>query len=55
MYGAILINNEGIASIKPMNIKMYIHRNMSPGQKDFGVSPDLIDESIEYIDPYNII
>ena len=38
--------------LKPMNIKIYIHRNQSPGQKDFGVSPDLIDESISLIDPY---
>ena len=38
--------------LRPMNIPMYVHRNMSPGQKDFGVSPDLIEESIQLIDSH---
>lgn len=32
--------------IKDLGIPMYIHRNMYPGQKDFGVSPNEIKESV---------
>ena len=32
--------------LKPLNIPMYVHRNMSPGQKDFGVAPQYINETI---------
>lgn len=33
--------------LRPMNIPMYLHRNTFEGQKDFGVSPNLINEAIE--------
>ena len=40
-------NIEKIARyVYPMNIPVYIHRNMYPGEKDFGVSLDHINESI---------
>lgn len=32
--------------LRPLNIPMYIHRNTCPGQKDFGVRPEFIQESI---------
>lgn len=32
--------------IAPFNIQCFIHRNMSEGQKDYGVSMDLINDSI---------
>ena len=35
--------------LKPMNIPFYIHRNLYPGEKDFGVSPDHIQESIQQV------
>ena len=35
--------------LKPLNIPMYVHRNNSPGQKDFGVAPEFIDEYIDLI------
>lgn len=36
--------------LKPMNIPMYIHRNMYPNQKDFGVSSHYINETIEKVE-----
>ena len=36
----------------PMNIPVYLHRNTFPGQKDFGVSPDKIQEAIQPLNPY---
>lgn len=40
-------NIEKIARyVYPMNIPVYIHRNMYPGEKDFGVSLDHINESV---------
>lgn len=49
-------NNDNMYKIarylKPMNIPMYIHRNTYPGQKDFGVSPQYINESIEKVEVY---
>lgn len=36
------INN----TLELFNMPLYIHRNMYPGEKDFGVSPDHIDEQI---------
>ena len=35
--------------LKPINAPFYIHRNQYIGEKDFGVSPDRIKESIERI------
>lgn len=35
--------------LKPFNYPFYIHRNISPGEKDFGVSPDRIIEVIERV------
>lgn len=35
--------------LKPFGFPFYIHRNTMPGQKDFGVSIDKIQESIEVI------
>ena len=35
--------------LKPLNIPMYLHRNICEGQKDFGVSPDLIQEVSELL------
>ena len=32
--------------LRPLNIPMYLHRNTYPGEKDFGVSLDKINESI---------
>lgn len=32
--------------VKPIGFPIYIHRNLYPGEKDFGVSPDKIKESI---------
>ena len=32
--------------LRPLNIPMYLHRNTMPGQKDFGVRPENIQESI---------
>ena len=32
--------------IRPFGCPIYIHRNLYPGQKDFGVSMDKIKESI---------
>lgn len=37
---------------QPMNIPVYIHRNIYPGEKDFGVSFDKINEAIQFISPY---
>lgn len=35
--------------LKPIQAPFYIHRNIAPGQKDFGVNPDMIKESVERI------
>ena len=35
--------------LRPTGSPIYIHRNQSYGEKDFGVSPDRIKESIERI------
>lgn len=35
--------------LKPIQAPFYIHRNLATGQKDFGVSPDKINESIQRI------
>jgi hypothetical protein len=32
--------------LRPLNIPVYMHRNIYPGEKDFGVRPEHIDESI---------
>lgn len=33
--------------MKRLSVPVYIHRNQSPGEKDFGVTPDRIQETIE--------
>lgn len=38
--------------LKPFRYDMYIHRNVYPGEKDFGVSANKIRETIERIDYY---
>lgn len=35
--------------LKPIRAPFYVHRNMFPGEKDFGVSPNKIEESIQQI------
>ena len=35
--------------LKPIQAPIYIHRNQAIGQKDFGVCPDMINESIQRI------
>ena len=45
-YGSIQ-NMQMIAQyLRPLNIPMYLHRNTTPNQKDFGVRPELINEAI---------
>lgn len=36
----------------PMNVPVYLHRNIYPGEKDFGVHPTKINEAIQSISPY---
>jgi hypothetical protein len=36
--------------LKYMNIPIYVHRNLSPGEKDFGVHPSRIKEYISTVD-----
>lgn len=38
-----------IPKLKPFGSPVYIHRNIYPNQKDFGVSPDKIKESIQQL------
>ena len=44
------INIKNLYSIKsvfkPFNINIQVHRNTFPGQKDFGVSVDMITDSV---------
>lgn len=35
-----------VDELENINIPVFIHRNLSPGEKDFGVSPDRIKESV---------
>ena len=43
-YEMVKIKNE----LSMFNIKIFVHRNQSPGEKDYGVSPDkIIDRVIE--------
>lgn len=45
-YGATK-NMQKIADyLRPLNIPMYLHRNLFPGEKDFGVSIDKINEAV---------
>jgi hypothetical protein len=39
-----------MSKLRPIGIPMYIHRNLSPGQKDFGVAPDHIVEAVQNIE-----
>ena len=36
----------------PMNVPVYLHRNIYPGEKDFGVHPTKINEAIQVLNPY---
>lgn len=48
-YGSNSIMYKTAQMLKPIQAPFYIHRNQSPGEKDFGVSPDRITESIERV------
>jgi hypothetical protein len=39
-----------LSKLKPIRIPMYIHRNICAGQKDFGVRPEFIVETIQNIE-----
>ena len=48
-YGSNNVMNKVMKILRPTGSPIYIHRNQSYGEKDFGVSPDRIKESIERI------
>ena len=48
-YGSNIVMNKVMKILRPTGSPIYIHRNQSYGEKDFGVSPDRIKESIERI------
>lgn len=48
-YGSNQVMYRIAELLKPIQAPFYIHRNQSPGEKDFGVSPDRIKESIQKI------
>ena len=45
-YGSMKAMEKINRTIAIFTMPLYIHRNMYPGEKDFGVSPDHIDEQI---------
>jgi hypothetical protein len=45
-YGSNEVMNKISYTLKDIGAPIYIHRNLYDGQKDFGVSPDKIKESI---------
>lgn len=45
-YGSMKSMERINQTLSIFNMPLYIHRNMYPGEKDFGVSPDHIDEQI---------
>lgn len=45
-YGSNYIMNRIKTILEPIGAPFYVHRNLAVGQKDFGVSPDKIKESI---------
>lgn len=51
-YGATSVIEKIAAYFRPMNIPVYLHRNMYPGEKDFGVRPEKINEIITPIGFY---
>ena len=48
-YGSDNNMNKIARDFNSLQIPMYVHRNMSPNEKDFGVTPDRIKESIRKI------
>lgn len=48
-YGSINKMQYVAEYLRPLNIPLYIHKNIHPGEKDFGVSLDKIQESIMII------
>ena len=48
-YGSNAIMNKTFQILKPIQAPFYVHRNLKEGEKDFGVSPDRIVESIQQI------
>ena len=48
-YGSNNVMYRVANMVKPMGAPFYIHRNICNGEKDFGVSPDRIKESIQRI------
>lgn len=48
-YGSNEVIKDIVQYIEPFGFPLYVHRNNMDGQKDFGVSPDKIRETIEPI------
>ena len=48
-YGSNLVMNRIASLLKPISAPFYVHRNLYPGEKDFGVSPNRIREGIQRI------
>lgn len=48
-YGSNKVMNKVFETLKPIQAPFYIHRNIYPGEKDFGVCPNRIQESIQKI------
>lgn len=51
-YGATSAIEKIAKYFFPMNIPVYLHRNIYPGEKDFGIHPSHINEAIQQINPY---
>ena len=51
-YGATHVIEKIAAYFRPMRVPVYLHRNTFPGQKDFGVSLDKINEAIQPLNLY---
>lgn len=49
MSGSVHVMADIAELVAPLGIPMYVHRNASQGQKDFGVSPDKIIEKTDRI------
>lgn len=45
-YGSNYVMNRIKTLLQPLGAPFYVHRNLATGQKDFGVAPDKIKESI---------
>lgn len=48
-FGSNTVMNKVANILRPVQSPIYIHRNMYPDEKDFGVSPDKIIESVDRI------